>query len=695
MEESSLLKTNFIGRDGFVWWIGQIAKEKAWAQQVQGDGWGVRYKVRIMGYHPETEAELKDEDLPWAQVMMPPGVGTGGAMIFSSVKFAQGDVVIGFFLDGDNAQVPVIMGSFGKTKYYAAKPGAESKPFSVTSGYSESFKKAPDSVIKNSETNEPGSAPGPQNVSPKDAAKDPQKNGNKASTTSTAGYIISLACGNGADDKANSGGKKKKSKATKAIENIKNKVQNFTKWLGNKKALFDENLEWLRDEIDKEIDDAAESITKDATKLVGSMVRSAMISMASITNKGIKMLYADVYAKTLAATGNPAVAHLAGVAAQNAMVPAIKAIQCFIECLVNQVIGKITSLVADILKSVANNVLNFVDCVADQTVGAMVNGIITLLTEGVLPLLNGIEKILKFFEDFSFENLLRNGIDALLGLVGLRSCFKKAVKDKYGACKYMLGYGPVKQDEPDLTGILNGANAAKAASAAASVAGFPLDGVQDIVGSYGVFSDAIKDPKNEFLGDVDSCFAGIPTLCGPPKINIFGGGGEGGAATALMGLLDENTNTGSVIDIQITNPGNNYTFPPFVEVVDNCGQGYGCVARATVKGGKIDTIYVVSVGENYPVDEVLPYVVESVNVIDPGSGYEDGDTVIDNQGNEYEVQVYLGSIIKVTPINSKDITGIPVLEIQSDTGSGALLSANLGVRPDFQGEVKQVIDCVT
>ena len=89
MEESSLLKTNFIGRDGFVWWIGQIAKEKAWAQQVQGDGWGVRYKVRIMGYHPETEAELKDEDLPWAQVMMPPGVGTGGAMIFSSVKFAQ------------------------------------------------------------------------------------------------------------------------------------------------------------------------------------------------------------------------------------------------------------------------------------------------------------------------------------------------------------------------------------------------------------------------------------------------------------------------------------------------------------------------------------------------------------------------------------------------------------------------------
>ena len=82
-------------------------------------------------------------------------------------------------------------------------------------------------------------------------------------------------------------------------------------------------------------------------------------------------------------------------------------------------------------------------------------------------------------------------------------------------------------------------------------------------------------------------------------------------------------------------------------------------------------------------------------MINPGSGYQDGDIVTDNLGNEYEAEVYLGSIIKVTPINSKDITAIPIIEVQSDTGSGALLSANLGIRPDFQGEVKQVIDCIT
>ena len=40
-----------------------------------------------------------------------------------------------------------------------------------------------------------------------------------------------------------------------------------------------------------------------------------------------------------------------------------------------------------------------------------------------------------------------------------------------------------------------------------------------------------------------------------------------------------------MIDIKVTNPGNNYTFPPFVEIVDNCKQGLGGVARATVKDG--------------------------------------------------------------------------------------------------------------
>ena len=70
MLEESLFKTNFIGRDGFRWWIGQIAPQSCWQDQADGGGWGNRVKVRIMGYHPYSELELPNEDLPWAQVLL-------------------------------------------------------------------------------------------------------------------------------------------------------------------------------------------------------------------------------------------------------------------------------------------------------------------------------------------------------------------------------------------------------------------------------------------------------------------------------------------------------------------------------------------------------------------------------------------------------------------------------------------------
>jgi len=151
--------------------------------------------------------------------------------------------------------------------------------------------------------------------------------------------------------------------------------------------------------------------------------------------------------------------------------------------------------------------------------------------------------------------------------------------------------------------------------------------------------------------------------------------------------------TGSIIGIKMTNPGNGYLYPPFVEIVDNCKQGYGAVARATVKDGKVNEIYVVSEGEFYPIEDGTPPIISDVTIINPGSGYEKGDTVTDDFDNEYDVKISSGAIVKVTPINSKDITDIPTLTVKSTTGSGALLKANLDVRPEFQGEVKQVIDC--
>ena len=65
MIEESLFKTNYLGRDGFRWWVGQVAPNGEYTEeQSNGGGWGNRVKVRILGYHPYSVVELPNKDLP-------------------------------------------------------------------------------------------------------------------------------------------------------------------------------------------------------------------------------------------------------------------------------------------------------------------------------------------------------------------------------------------------------------------------------------------------------------------------------------------------------------------------------------------------------------------------------------------------------------------------------------------------------
>ncbi len=113
MLEESLLKSNFIGKDGFIWWIGRVADPRVWkAENIvmsQKDSMGQRCKVRIIGYHPFTN-ELPENDLPWAQVMMDAVTGSGQGGMGDSLCLVGGETCLGFFLDGEEAQQPVIIG---------------------------------------------------------------------------------------------------------------------------------------------------------------------------------------------------------------------------------------------------------------------------------------------------------------------------------------------------------------------------------------------------------------------------------------------------------------------------------------------------------------------------------------------------------------------------------------------------------
>jgi len=171
MIEESLLKSNFIGRDGFRWWIGQIPPAEVQSEQISKNGWGNRTKVRIMGYHPFDQSELSDIDLPWALILLPTTAGSGASNYATNVKIRPGDTVFGFFLDGDNGQIPVITGCFGRTS--AVSTGTYKNPFVPFSGYTDKIPPPNNGTLSPDQSNEQTttSQKSPRSVSPKITSK--------------------------------------------------------------------------------------------------------------------------------------------------------------------------------------------------------------------------------------------------------------------------------------------------------------------------------------------------------------------------------------------------------------------------------------------------------------------------------------------------------------------------------------------
>ena len=126
MIQEFLGQTNYAGRDGFYWWIGQVETQKG--GQAKSDD---RYKVRIVGQHLKDCNAVAYDDLPWAIVMMPATAPRReGGTSFQSVEYKAGDWVIGFFLDGRDGQQPVIMGSIGQQYKASSTHTGKEKPAS-------------------------------------------------------------------------------------------------------------------------------------------------------------------------------------------------------------------------------------------------------------------------------------------------------------------------------------------------------------------------------------------------------------------------------------------------------------------------------------------------------------------------------------------------------------------------------------
>lgn len=264
--------------------------------------------------------------------------------------------------------------------------------------------------------------------------------------------------------------------------------------------------------------------------------------------------------------------------------------------------------------------------------------------------------------------------------------------------------------------------------------------------------DQVQQLKPQNLLPTAPACQTAPQQCGPPKVKIFGGGGFGAVANAII-----SPNSQSIIGFDLVNPGKNYTEEPFVELVDECGKGNGSRVKANVSGGQIRNITIESVGDGYisapdgslggngvvwkEVDEgfavtndgryfVVPegiqpppnstyfppslpvpqrqypvlLRIQEVAILDGGFGYQPNDTikVTPDKGAVLRPKILGGSIVGVEVVKpGLGFDDIPEIEVISDTGYNAEFSPIFEV-VDPQtiaavpptATVVQVIDCV-
>jgi hypothetical protein len=692
--EQSLLKTNFIGRDGFLWWIGQVAPESAQKDQLDKNAWGNRRKVRIMGYHPTNESDLSNDDLPWAQVLLSTTAGSGAGNNATNLKISPGDSVFGFFMDGDNAQLPVIIGVFGKTEE-GAVPEQYSLPFKPFTGYTSKIKND-GTNLKANQTNE-GTA---------DTQKSPYHL--PTQTTNQKGEIGYFS---GIGDKVQFASTKSNAfvdKISTELENAVKFVQTLSSYNNLSQQYIDEQIEKLCKEISKKIQGISSGI-------VGGVLNDTYKKMVPSLNEGVEKVYDDVNSKVKAATKSISAGHLAGAAAQEATIPQLKKLQNEIPKLGKCIVSGLFDIIDEMLCALLKNIANLVSCVVDQFLGGLINAIIGAIEAG-LSLAMGALGILNLLNGFDLKSIIRGSAQGIAGVPFIAECGECPSGPVASVERWMIGSGVISSPNTKLGKLLEVANTAAAivdtVGGAIDAAGNVIDSVSSAVsgatGALDIFNSAISSSGAQSA--LGNCYAGPPRSCNPPQLRIFGGGGSGAEVIPIFGSIVEG-NVGSLIGAVVTNPGVGYVSPPFVEVTDNCNQGYGGIVQATINttgplAGQVASAYVISDGENYPVGTQDPdvFTIVSVLIENPGVEYAPDDIVIDNLGNEYSVVINNGSIVKVDPINIKTIEELPVLQVVSkknsigvsevSQGRGAILRPIFGIKPEFQGEVQQIIDCV-
>ena len=407
--------------------------------------------------------------------------------------------------------------------------------------------------------------------------------------------------------------------------------------------------------------------------------------------------------------------------------------------------GTIKNLLTNMLK---NGFINPLECAVEDFIGAMTAKVSSMMDSIVGPLIGPINSMFSIIgKGFgSVKGFLAKGLNILTKVQGLLNC-KESGTECTIQNEYKLNGGSKKPNSgaksqnkiakainkmgdklsnDDGTGIVDkmddkiknwdGVKRIDQFEVQRLLSEFKEKNPNATEDEIKAEKERIEDSLPEFTPD---CNTGNIFDCGLPRIEFFGGGGEGAVGDVILGnfvneldnaidateITDKQGNTttigakttGSIIGVDMKYAGEGYTSEPIVSFVDNCDKGYGAYGRATIDKdpnsptfGQITSIIMISEGENYPTGEIGDAYVDRIVVENGGSGYKLEDEIEDFEICGIDDN---GKITKVCT-NDKPYQSLPSLNIRSLTGSGAILTPVMTRKPRKTGVIN-VIDCIT
>jgi len=575
MIDQGLFKKYFVGRDGFYWWIGQIAEESSWVDNLSGTptetnegtpGFGQRYKVRIMGYHTAVPSELPDDHLPWATVMYPVTAGGGTASTSETANLRQGMFVFGFFLDGEDGQQPVIMGVIGYNQYTAIMAEVPDAKFVPFNGLNPSRGQNVATYARTVTPNAGKVAPTPSIT----AVTTPQGQTEDSSTDQSG--TLNATTNNGVESAMETTEVASVDEAEETtVDNVVPKpskcdpiplgglattISNFIKDIEKtRKTVSDWKYTATKGVIDQkaEIDRKKEQIMKDIMKYI----KDYMIEAEKWAEKKMN----DII-KAINALLQPNESH--------ALSTSFNATVENIICILKKVYNAIATYISQLLDNIINKVINVAKCFVNNfvsavlgTINGLINSLVDHFTNTITNLINGVFGIVD-----TGLSLASGTFNIILDVISFLTCSSDKECEAYYADQWNILTGG-NQDTQSIDDLLQGVT--DITSAVSNVVYDFTDIVNGVGGIVTTFANTLQQQLSNVF-DISTCNVG-PILCGPPSIALFGGTGAGFAANPV---LDAN---GSIIAVDIISMGRGYGQGGSLaaKVVDACGNGNGGV----------------------------------------------------------------------------------------------------------------------